>query len=367
MNNQHNHHRNAYNALNIYSVTAQNRFRYRLIPSKRSMILSFCCFAIVIYEIPRLFGPPTTTTTKQGKFGRRRHSREKKQHRCWLKHALESGEFKLFSHRSYYDNTQSDKERSATTTSCKDALVQLKHINVNHLDLDLVLGDLQQQHSHGEKNNQQQLIVAHPMEFKGQSKYYSPCANTDFDEMIQTLKHVYAGNDFFISMEPKAAWGNTQKELDDVALTNSPSTILEELLKKIIQHELGGHCAVIAEINEVAQQHDNGQELEKERSLLKDISQHCQLFRGIRLLDDSPTSIGDGYAMIMPTIEFHPSHAHNTAGKVIPQSLWSKSISWVVDNEEDLDLAAELRPFGIVSNSPKNIVDIVKGSSWCGE
>ena len=80
---------------------------------------------------------------------------------------------------------------------------------------------------------------------------------------------------------------------------------------------------------------------------------------GIRLSDDVPTSLGD-YDMIMPTIEFHPSHAHNTDGNVIPQSLWSQSIFWVVDNEDHLALAADMHPYGIVSNSPKNILILWK-------
>ena len=306
--------RNA-SAMNIYSATAKNGPRYRL-PSKRSMILSSCCFAIVILGAPRLF------SLSSGKVG---HSRgnlvgSPQSHRCWLKRALKSGEFKLFSHRSHHDNTQSEQP------TCAESFSKLKAIGVNHFDFDLVLDE------HNENNSQ--LIVAHPMEFKRESEYYSPCANTGFDEMITTLKNVY-GNDFFISMEPKAAWGKTQKELNDVALTNLPSTILEELLKKIIEHDLKGNCAAIVDINEVQDSH----ELEKERSFLKKILQNCQLFSGIRLSDDAPTSMGD-YDVLMPTIEFHPSHAHNTAGKVIPQSLLKQSIFWVVDNEADLELAA---------------------------
>ena len=237
--------------------------------------------------------------------------------------------------------------------TCHDALSELNTISVNHLDLDLVLDERQEYN---------QLIVAHPMEFKRQSEYYSPCANVAFDEMVHTLKDVYGDNNFFISLEPKAAWRLTQTELDDVALTNLPSTILEELLGKIMQHELNGHCAVILELSEV---HDD-QELEKERILLEQILLHCQWFRGIRLSDDAPTSMGD-YDKIMPTIEFRPSHAYNTDRNVIPQSFWSQSIFWVVDNEDHLALAADMHPYGIVSNSPKNIANIVESSEWCNE
>lgn len=329
-------HQKAY-AGNIYSANTQNKGPWHRLKSPATV--SLCCFTIiVVLGIPRLFWPSKAGISLGS-------SSSSLTHRCWLKHALESGEFKLFSHRSYHDNTQSEQP------TCHDSLSQLKEIGVDHIDLDLVLD---------ERNGNKRIIVAHPMEFKHQSDYYSPCANMDFDEMVHTLKSVY-GNEFFISMEPKAAWGNTRKELGDAALTNLPSNILDNLLEKIIEYDFQGNCAAIVEINKVAH---GGLELEKQQDLLEEILQHCQLFRGIRLADDSPTSMGD-YDILMPTIEFHPAHAHNTAGKVIPQSMRSKSIFWVVDNEADLALAGDMHPFGIVSNSPKNIVDIVKSSAWC--
>jgi hypothetical protein len=295
-----------------------------------------CVFGIVLFRSivnPR-FDNSQSVSASTG------HTNDK----CWLKYALKSGELKLFSHRSYYDNTQEE-------TSCIESLTQLKDIGVTHLDLDLCLD---------QSDSALSLVVAHPMEFKHELNYYSPCANTDFDEMIQALEHVY-GNDFFISMEPKAAWGNTAQELNDAALTNLPSSIMKVLFDKIEQHDLRGKCAVILEINTEA--HD-GHEIRLERSLLKNILSYCQLFKGIRLKDDTPFALGE-YDMIMPTIEFHPSHPHNFNGEVIARDLWSKSIFWVVDNEQDLVFAAELHPFGIVSNAPRMIVDIVESSSWC--
>ena len=82
------------------------------------------------------------------------------------------------------------------------------------------------------------------MEFTQQSVYYSPCANADFDDTIHALRDVYE-DDFFISIEPKAAWRSTRDELNDVALVNSPSSILEMLLIKIVELSLEGRCAII--------------------------------------------------------------------------------------------------------------------------
>jgi hypothetical protein len=266
------------------------------------------------------------------------------QNRCWLKRAFESGDFHLFSHRSYADSTQPEQP------SCEDSLLELKSIGVNHLDLDLVLDE--------SSGTSPRLIVGHPMEYKRTSDYYSPCANTEFDDMIQTLKKVY-GQDFFISLEPKASWGKTQKELDDPALTNLPSSILGKLLEAVQRNELKGNCAAIVEINPA----QDSEELDKEKKLLDGILEHCQFFKGVGISHEPPQSMGE-YDIIMPTIEFHPLHSHNT-GKFIPLDLWKKSVFWVVDNEENLQFATDFRPNGIVSNSPKNIVSIINGPSWC--
>lgn len=211
----------------------------------------------------------------------------------------------------------------------------------------------------------ERLVVAHPMEYKRKSEYYSPCANVPFDDMVRALRNEY-GDDFFVSMEPKAAWGGTREELEDEALADLPSSVLEKLLGGIESHHLDGKCAAIVEIDgETA--HAEG-EVDREREFLASIRRHCQLFRGVRLSDGAPTGMGE-YDMLMPTIEFHPSHAHNSegAGKAFPQGLSQRSVFWVVDTAADLELAASLRPHGIVSNSPRNIVRIVEGKEWCDE
>eukprot|EP00984_Skeletonema_dohrnii_P016339 scaffold7239_cov123-Skeletonema_dohrnii-CCMP3373.AAC.1 len=323
---------NRRNRLNIYAVKGGRPSSY----SRRCRIAAAGCFvAVIILLSKRIFLQPSTSS-----------SSEIHDSKCRLKQAINSGEFQLFSHRSYY-NAKSD--------DCRNALEHLKSIGVNHLDLDLVLTN--NNNNNVESNS---LIVAHPMEYKRTTKTYSPCGNTAFNEMMHLLKSVY-NNDFFISMEPKAAWGQTQQELDDIALINPPSKILETLLKLIELNELAGHCAAIVELN---YQVTDDAESRLQEELLRKITQHCQLFKGIRLSDDINNLHNiDQYDAIMPTIEFHPRHPHNKQGKVVQQELWSKSIVWVVDNEVDLEFAAELSPRGIVSNSPRDIVDILNG--WC--
>ena len=152
-----------------------------------------------------------------------------------------------------------------------------------------------------------------------------------------------------------------------MALVDRPSRILQKLLELIELNELAGHCAVIVELNYQLKDNDEEAqvELHKQEELLRRITQHCQLFKGIRLSDNIDDKLHDveQYDAIMPTIEFHPRHPHNVEGKMIQQEMWSKSIVWVVDNEVDLEFAAEVSPRGIVSNSPQEIVRILEG--WC--
>lgn len=303
-------------------------------------LLILVCFFLV--SVPRIFRSIGSIIKAQST------TALKNINRCWMKHAFESGEFTLYSHRSYADST------SQQQPSCEESLLELKNIGVNHLDLDLVLESM---------TEHPRLIVGHPMEYKQISDYYSPCANSDFDDLVGLLKKVYGQEDFFISLEPKASWGKTEKELADVALTNLPSSILEKLLDAVRRNDLKGKCAAIVEINPA----QDREELDVENRLLKEIMEYCQLFKGIGLsYGPLPQSMGK-YDIIMPTIEFHPDHPHNAESikRTIPKELWKTSVFWVVDNEENLDFAADLRPKGIVSNSPKNIVSIINDNKWC--
>mmetsp|Transcript_28523 Transcript_28523/g.60435 ORF Transcript_28523/g.60435 Transcript_28523/m.60435 type:complete len:340 (+) Transcript_28523:172-1191(+) len=306
-----------------------------------------CLYPIFAVSLVAILFIQKTTTQTDIAFGTAINVQASHESRCWLKYAAKSGIFLIFSHRSYVDNTQE------LQPSCEESLMQLKGIGVNHIDLDLVLDE--------RNESDPRLIVAHPLEFKRKSEYYSPCANSGFDEMLEIVKKVF-GEEYFLSMEPKAAWGMTVSEYDDAALTNTPSSILEQLLEGIERHRMKGKCAAIVELNNKRDQN----ELALERNLMGHILQHCQLFRGVRLADKAPVSMED-YDIIMPTIEFHPLHPHNTDRKVIPSDLDRESIFWVVDNEVDLQYAADLHSLGIVSNSPRNIMKIMNDAKWCHE
>lgn len=282
------------------------------------------------------------------------------ENQCWLKQAHKKGEFVIFSHRTYVNSALPQQQQP----SCHDALQQLKNLGIHHIDIDLVLDEAQ---------FPPRLVVAHPMEYNKLSKYYSPCANTELDNFIQLLEHIYDNGDFFLSMEPKAAWGNTPVELDNPALANLPSKILERLLNAIQRNVLSGdNCAAIVEIPEGHVKGRSNEEIMNEEELLSEILDYCQWFKGVRFVDGAVTSMsmsmGD-YDMIMPSIEFHPRHPHNLKQNrndgVIPRKVRENALFWVVDDEDMLELAADLRPAGIVSNSPENIVAIIDG--WCSQ
>ena len=261
--------------------------------------------------------------------------------KCWLKDAFERGDFVIYSHRSFfYDNDRPQP-------SCTDALSQLKQIGVNHLDLDLVFD-----------KSTDTIVVSHPMEFKRESMYYSPCSLMPLDNLIEVLDEVYNGS-WFISLEPKASWGRTAKEQSDPALVE-PIQIMEKLLKIFVTHDLDkSKCAVIIDVNTV-----NGSE---ELNIFQKLLNHSQLFVGKRNSDevaDTMDASGFRYDKIMPTIEFHHNHPRNQ-GMYVPKQINPQSIFWVIDNEEDLRFAADLQPHGIVTNSPKDIVKIINDPNWC--
>ena len=345
--------------------------------------------------------------------------------KCWIKKAIQTKTLKLFSHRSFGNASLT------TQPTCEESLLQLKRIGVNHFDVDLVLGNLVREddasnlvhvqdknsivHS-TQEGRQRVLIVAHPMEYKHESNYYSPCSNIDFDSFIATLKSVYGNGNgnrnkktrdgksstsnaaFFLSLEPKAAWRNTPQEIDDPALTNLPSDILQIFLQAIERHELKGQCAAIVDLHSNSKSNANvnvnvnsnvnsnsshsKEEINQEYLLLKQILLHCEHYSGVRITDPVPTSMGE-YDRIMPTIEFHPKHAHNPLQQrggdkdhndktaianaiEIPRSVLDNSILWTVDDKYDLLMAAEMRPFGIVSNVPLTINAILQDPDWCG-
>jgi len=251
---------------------------------------------------------------------------------CWVKNAFKLGTFKVFSHRSFVD-----AERT-TSRTCRGALRQLKNIGVSNLDIDLV---------YDAKN--ESVKVAHPMEFKHESNYYSPCANTNLDEFIKEIYLVF-GSNHFVSMELKASWENTRVELEDPALAR-PEIIMEAVLDTLESvQEIPLQCAIIVNPSKVNS--------DAEFTLFNTLKQKCKLFNGFRVHDKLPDELGSLDAL-MPTIEFHPEHSNNP-GSVIPGKLNRASILWIVDSIDDLILASSLHPLGIVSNSPKIIVNFIE-------
>lgn len=292
------------------------------------------------------------------------------ENKCWIQKAVATGELKLFSHRTF------SNAHLETQPTCQESLQSLKNIGVKHYDIDVVLND-------------DELIVAHPTEFKRESSYYAPCSNMKFDDFIDLVKIIYHEEkaiqpekidvSFFISIEPKAAWDKTETQLQDKALVNMPSDILTKFLQSVKQHELQHQCAVICDIRPKDQTTHTNEEIDKQTSILKEILEYCLHFSGIRISDPVPQSIG-AYDYIMPTIEFHPHNPRNpsyqkeigqssmirkTENNEIPSKVLEKSIVWIVDTEEDLIMTSEMRPYGFVSNVPLVVYDILNDKSWC--
>ncbi|EJK47891.1 hypothetical protein THAOC_33359 [Thalassiosira oceanica] len=204
----------------------------------RSAILLTCMAVIVLFGSSHLFLAPPSHRGSRARLGSSAAASNGVGHRCRLARAFSAGEFRVFSHRTFHDDGQS------VQPACRDSLERLRSIGVTHLDLDLVLAEEEK-----DAGREGVLVVAHPMEWKRESSYYSPCANQKFDDLVGYLKDVYRDEDWFISLEPKASWNNSPRELSDPALADSPSSILQVLLTKVRQHNLKGHCAAIQEVD----------------------------------------------------------------------------------------------------------------------
>jgi len=328
--------------------------------SSRLFVISF--FGTLFYILQSLISSSHSkisfTSTEHKSL--RKKSSQKSSPECLLKEAYESGDFTLYSHRSFYDindpestNTEF-KSQEKIVKACTNSLEALKAINVNHLDIDLVLDE-----------DSNEIIVSHPMEFKRESNVYSPCSLLPLPTLIPLLDKTYSsGNDhdsWFISMEPKGQWHHSAEEEKDAALA-LPLDVMKKVLSIVQEHKFTPqNCAVI--INCLLLQG------EEEERLVRELQKYCQLFVGIRrsdpvgeILQVESKPNGFHYDYLMPSVEFHPKHANHEQSYDFNLN---KSVFWVVDNEDDLRLVADMNMRAIVSNTPKKIVDILNDPNWC--
>ena len=268
--------------------------------------------------------------------------------RCWLREAVLRGDFLIGSHRS-----MGDSHFARQPATCLEGLAQLKSYNISYLDLDMIYDP-----------SSDQIVIAHPTEFKGTAECRSPCALTPLQSLFKLLQNVFEQEPWLVSLEPKVDWYRTN---DSKSLLKEPTVVLEHTLSVMEQFDMKPtHCTLFVDANRV---------IAAEEPLLNKLSRHCSLSYAVRRhegLDAQKAVQRMDFEYIMPTIEFHPSHPHyrDTTGIEslrITQQTVPKSVYWEVDTKEDLERVASFRGAGLVSNRPLFVAELLQDPkhSWC--
>mmetsp|Transcript_28743 Transcript_28743/g.41945 ORF Transcript_28743/g.41945 Transcript_28743/m.41945 type:complete len:404 (+) Transcript_28743:42-1253(+) len=329
---------------------------FRVLPT---VLVSSVPFLVLLYGL-RGFGPPNGSTSTE-------------EVRCQLQKRFMDGSFLVGSHRSFVDSMEQ------TQPTCKAALIDLRSYGVRYFDIDLVYGPHPDDADGA--SEKKTLYLAHPMEYFKTSTYNSPCSLTplsDFLELLNTFYNDSDDNRWYITMEPKASWGgNTQK---DDKKTMAPATeVLAALLDIAQEHDLQpSQCALIILPGQVRSP--------KESHLVSELKKHCDLDLAIKLTDlesamKALTLSGFEYQYVMPTIEFHPDHQSHPDEKTVGEKNDHKlttsealekirntvpnAIFWIIDTRKDLQMAASLDAYGIVSNRPHEVVKWITDDKWC--
>lgn len=260
------------------------------------------------------------------------------------------------SHRSLVDSHTIQAEQP----NCLEGLRQLNAHKIHYLDLDLIYDPAQQQ-----------LVVAHPMEFTGATQLYSPCAKQPLETLLQLLEQAMPQSAWFVSLEPKANWERLPPEQLQASqsVLQAPMVVLEQTLMVVQKLNLQpSQCTLYIDATQIEP---------VETAIATKLSKYCSLALAMKRDNGEAAKRAARlwhYDYLMPTIEYHPSHPNYqaTAGvdalRDVQQSI-SKTVYWVVDTSEDLERTAQLQGYngGIVSNRPLEMVRLLidSQSKWC--
>ena len=207
------------------------------------------------------------------------------------------------------------------------------------------------------------IVIAHPMEFRGTADYFAPCAKLPLETVLKLLDQAMSQSSWFVSLEPKADWDRT-KELE---LLQDPVIVLEHALSVLQKFRVQpAQCTLIVDMTKANP---------PEKLLLEKLSNHCSFAYAVRRgqgLDAQKAVQNQQYDYICPTIEFHPTHSNYKATtgaeslRALQQSgVVPNVVHWVVDTKEDLERVANFRASGAISNRPLYMVEILQEHGWC--
>jgi hypothetical protein len=238
---------------------------------------------------------------------------------------------RIWSHRGHLD--ASAPERRDWT--CDHVLMELVANDISHLDVDLI-------YYKGES------LVAHPTEMGDNLGDFSlsPCSKLPLKMFIQKLKRYYGPEQFYLTMEPKAAW---TEEGDFLA---PPEDVIQGILDVLDEEPIPNlHCGIILQAGQL--QDSRVSPLEHR------INQHCAIVLPLKRSDALlvPT---DKYRLIMPTVElFGNADGDRFLKKSEQQGL--PVVLWIVDTLSILRKALLMRGVqGVISNHPVRLKQMYK-------
>lgn len=234
---------------------------------------------------------------------------------------------RIWSHRGHLD-ASAPESRDWT---CDQVLMKLVANDIRHLDVDLL-------YYKGES------VVAHPTEMGDDLGDFSPspCSKLPLKMFIQKLKKYYGPEQFYLTMEPKAAW---TEEGDFLA---PPEDVIQGIINVLDEEPIANlHCGIILQAGQLQDS--------RVSTLEYHINQHCSIVLPLKQSDaplDANIFPTDKYRLIMPTVElFGNANGDRFLKKSEQQGL--PIVLWIVDTLSTLRKALLMRGVqGVISNHP---------------
>ena len=193
----------------------------------------------------------------------------------------------IWSHRAHLDSSSSQSQN----WTCDYVLNELHSHGIRHLDVDVVF-------------HEGQAMVAHPTEMisheKKQEDTYrmpkSPCSKLSLTSFLTKLANQYGPKEFFLTMEPKAAWNG-----DGGDFLASPESVVSGIINVLDQNPIPQrNCGIIF-------QSFQWKEVQRDMPhLIPRMQHHCELSAPLKK-SDAPLTLAkyptNEFRLLMPTIE----------------------------------------------------------------
>lgn len=232
----------------------------------------------------------------------------------------------IWSHRTHVDSGR-------YALGCRLSLELLRKSGIHHFDVDVLM-----------QEPGSPLLLAHPSEVTSNpntSFQRAPCSNMELRNFLALLKEIYSGEDFYLTMEPKANWPGQAEN----AVLGEPKVLLDQLLAELPSLISKARCGIILSPDQL---------LALGQGYDQQIFRACQdLVYPLSIRSPFQLPPTTPYTMFMPTIEHHQ--------EMKSTSSTAPTVVWVVDDEQQLKRALELPNVkGIITNKPQQLQEMLQ-------